>query len=113
MAVNWQWKDKMGEITCNREGVGKFKLSVYSGNCMCVMVYNYKEKGQKYYICHGFFNDETHLKKCLGLVDGCENIYKNEWVKWKLNTYFRDSLKLAKWLTKAGFKVELYYEEIK
>ena len=112
MSVNWLWKDKMGEITCNREGVGKYKLSVYSGNCMCVMVYHYKENGEKYYICHGFFNDEIHLKKCLGLVKGHEPI-DYEWVKWKLNTYFKDSLKLANLLTKAGYKVELYYEEIK
>lgn len=113
MSVNWLWKNKMGEITCNRKGVGNYKLSVYSGNCMCVMVYHYKENGEPYYTPHGFFNDAEHLKKCLGLVLGHENIYGNEWKKWKLNTYFKDSMTLAKLLTKAGYKVELYYKEIK
>lgn len=112
MSVNWLWKDKMGEISCQR-GERKYKLNVYSGNCMCVMVYHYTENGEPYYMCHGFFNDAEHLKKCLGLVQGHDNIYEKEWKKWKLNTYFKDSLTLAKLLTQAGYKVELYYKEIK
>jgi hypothetical protein len=42
-----------------------------------------------------------------------KNIYAEEWISWKLNTYFKDTFMLAKWLTKAGYPVELYYEEIK
>ena len=42
-----------------------------------------------------------------------KNIYAEEWISWKLNTYFKDTFTLAKWLTKAGYPVELYYEEIK
>ena len=41
------------------------------------------------------------------------NLFKDEWVKWRLNTYFKDSEKIAKCLKKAGYDVELYYEEIK
>lgn len=112
MAVNWLWKNKMGEISCQR-GETKYKLNVYSGNCLAVFVYHYTQNGEPYYTMHGFFNDAEHLKRCLGLVKDHDNIYGDEWKKWKLNTYFKDSLTLAKWLTKAGYKVELYYEEIK
>ena len=113
MAVTWQWKDKMGEITCNRNGVGKYKLSVYTGNCIAVFVYHYKEKGEKYYTCHGFFGDKAHMKRCLGLEKGCDNIYKDEWQKIKLNTHFKNSIVLAEAFAKAGYKVELYHQEIK
>ena len=66
---------------------------------------------------YNFFNDITHLKKCVGLMKDWKgelrNLFKDEWVKWRLNTYFKDTFSIAKVLTKAGYAVELYYEEIK
>ena len=116
MSVNWQWKKQMGTIKCNDRNQN-YTLNVYKGNCLCVMTYNYKQDGKKLYDFAGFFNDEEHLKICIGLKkdSGGEfyNLYKDTWKKWKLNTYYKESFTLAKWLTKAGFKVELYYKEIK
>ena len=40
-----------------------------------------------------------------------ENIYKNLWVKWKLNTYYKETFSIVKPLTQAGFTVELFYKE--
>lgn len=117
MSVNWLWKDKMGGIQWkNREGQA-FTVNVYKGNCLCVMIYEYTHEDKPLYDFFGFFNDDSHLKRCIGLMkdfDGNKkNIYADEWISWKLNTYYKDSFTLAKWLTKAGFPVELYYEEIK
>ena len=117
MSVNWLWKDKMGSIQWkNREGQA-FTVNVYKGNCLCVMIYEYTHEDKPLYDFFGFFNDDSHLKRCIGLMkdfDGNKkNIYADEWISWKLNTYYKDYFTLAKWLTKAGFPVELYYEEIK
>ena len=117
MSVNWLWKDKMGSIQWkNREGQA-FTVNVYKGNCLCVMIYEYTHEDKPLYDFFAFFTDESHLKKCIGLMkdyDGNKkNIYAEEWISWKLNTYFKDTFTLAKWLTKAGYPVELYYEEIK
>lgn len=117
MSVNWLWKDKMGSIQWKNPNGKSVTVNVYQGNCLCVMIYTYKKDGKEYYDFFGFFNDESHLKRCVGLAmdyDGTiKNIYKDEWAKWKLNTYYKESITLAKLLTKAGFKVELYYKEMK
>ena len=64
-----------------------------------------------------FFNDLNHLKRCLGLLkcwDGTtSNLFKNVILKVKLNTYFKDCIKMAELFAKGGIKVELYYKEIK
>lgn len=117
MSVNWSWKDKMGCIRWKALDEKTINVNVYEGNCLCVMIYNFKSNGKAVYDFWGFFNDECHLKKCIGLSKNYDgkiiNIYKDEWQKWKLNTYYKQSLNIAKLLTKAGFKVELYYKEIK
>jgi len=62
-------------------------------------------------------SNDTPLDKLIGLAkdyDGSlKNIYEGIWGKWKLNTYYKESLTLAKCLTKAGFIVELFYKEAK
>ena len=117
MSVNWLWKDKMGSIQWKNRMDEEFTVSVFKGNCLCVMIYEYKENEKDLYDFFGFFNDDSHLKKCIGLMKDYEgamkNIYENEWLSWKLNTYYKEAFTLAKWLTKAGYPVELYYEEIK
>lgn len=116
MSVNWLWKNKIGTIRWT-EGGKTFNVNVYQGNCLCVFTYNYVSNGRKVYDFCGFMNDEQHLKRCIGLAkdyDGSlKNIYEGIWGKWKLNTYYKESLTLAKWLTKAGFIVELFYKEAK
>lgn len=116
MSVNWLWKNQMGTIKWTENGK-KYKVNVYRGNCLCVFTYNYVSEGKKLYDFCGFMNNEEHLKRCIGLIKDNEgkfnNIYKDIWQKWKLNTFYKESFTLAKWLTKAGFTVELFYKEIK
>ncbi len=117
MSVNWSWKHKMGSIQWKNEDGKKITVNVYQGNCLCVMVRTYKKEGKELYSFYGFFDDTNHLKRCIGLSKNYDgtiyNIYKGEWLKWKLNTYYEQSFAIARQLVKAGFKVELYYKEIK
>ena len=116
MAFNWLWKDKLGTVELNKYGE-KLQVSVYEGNCLCVMIYHYELNGKPFYNLYNAFLDIETFKQVLGLKKNCEgnfrNEYKDEWLKWRLNTYCKTSLKLAKILTQAGIPVELYYEKIK
>ena len=116
MSVNWLWKDKMGSIQWKGRNGKKTTVNVYQGNCLCVMIHTYKSEGKELYDFCGFFNDEGHLKRCIGLAknyDGTtSNIYKDEWVQWRLNTYYKQSIAIAKLLVQAGFPVLLYYKEM-
>ena len=121
MAVNWYWKYKMGTLffrcklgnETNNEVV-KYKINIYGGNCLGALIHDYKDEETKkdMYQFYSFWNDEKHLKKCLGLVKGYDNLYKDV-VKVKLNTYYKDMCKIAPLFAKVGIKVELYYKEPK
>lgn len=118
MAVRWNWKEKMGEVQYKDPiEPKKHKIDIYDGNCLMVMIHNYKQENQKMYQFMGFMSDINHLKRCIGLeknYDGKkDNIYLGIWGKFKLNTYYKKTLTIAENLTKAGYKVELYYKEIK
>ena len=134
MSVNWSWKDKMGEIDLvqksHEDGTERhFTLNLYKANCICAILYEYKnEKGKDMYQFEGFFNDIHHLKRCIGLeasyeynyelkkrVKVVENLYNKEDSYWnliKLNIAYPYMLKMGELLAKAGFRVELYYKEV-
>lgn len=38
MALQWNWKDKMGKLTIRQKGK-KFNVNIYSGNALAVFVY--------------------------------------------------------------------------
>lgn len=83
MALNWRWDKKVGEATFRNSAGKTYKTSLYIGNAFLISLYRYKENGEKMYTMHGFFCDETHAKRCLGLVayDGYkENNYKGRLV---------------------------------
>ena len=113
MSVYWNWNNKLGSIECENGCI----LSVYQGNCLCVILKETLKKDEKHYQFNTFFSDISHLKKCIGLIkiNGAQkdNLFAHIWKKWKLNTYYKESLLLAKYLTQAGYPVELYYEEVK
>lgn len=130
MSLNWSWKYKMGEIVVEQShsipnGTGvestkdvmKFKVNLYHANCLCAGIYEYKdpESDKTLYQVYSFFLDVNHMKRCLGLTNNTYNLFdgKNgcdKWVKIKLNTYYKECMTMAPILTKAGFKVELYYK---
>ncbi len=109
MGITWSWKEKIGEIHCNDNNR---KINIYKGNCLCVLI---KETSDIQYDFYTFFSDEDHLKKCIGLKkvnNILTNLFKDEWESIYLNMYYSEGMKLAKWLLKAGFHVQVYYEVI-
>lgn len=114
MAVNWYWDRKMGVITIEQRG-NKHKINLYKANCLGALIYEYKDTETKknMYQFFGFWNNEEHLKRCLGLDKKYPDNIHTDFKKAKLNTYYKDSLIIAKNLVKAKIKVELYYKEPK
>lgn len=126
MSVNWSWKHKRGEIhyyaKCQKQ---HFKLNLYGGNMMFCILYVYKQMNQetnkleKWYNFITWFNDITHLKKCLSenqnffnklLVGHKNKIIRKFKLKINTNNDYEDNemLKVAKILVKYGYKVELF-----
>ena len=113
MALNWNWKKKMGVITIEQRGI-KHKVNLYKANCLGALIYEYKDQEQgNMYQFFGFWNDERHLQNCLGFNKKYGDNIHTDFKKAKLNTFFKDSLVIARNLVKANIKVELYYKEIK
>ena len=72
--LTWNWKNKIGtwtEVQKERE----FKFNIYKCNGLAVIIYEFKEDGKEKYNVHSFFTDLTHLKNCLGLNKGYDNIF--------------------------------------
>lgn len=116
MPVNWSWKRKIGTMYCKDENSNsKYKLNIYQANCLGAIIYEYKdeETKQDMYRFNHFWNCENHLKRCLGLCKDEDDIYEDWLIKIKLNTFFKDSIKIAKLFARKGYKVELYYKEVK
>lgn len=110
MSVSWLWKDKMGSVQWTEHGA-TCTVDIYDGNCLCVFIHRYICGDRKMYDFYGFINNLDHLKNCIGITKGQDNMYRDIWSNIKLNTYYKQSLKMAKWLTKAGFTVTLYYRK--
>jgi len=58
-----------------------------------------------------FASDKVHFERCL--KDKCYKDDRFYYTSWKLNTYYKESIDIAKLLTKYSFKVQLYYKEPK
>lgn len=125
MSVNWSWEHKKGYLMVeqkpNDEVTWKGKVNIYEANCLGALIYDYKDKETKkdMYNFWGFWNDEKHLKNCLGLTKNYDGKKENIYLGWErvtkvvLNTYYKDYTKIANNFVKSGIKVELYYEEPK
>lgn len=111
----------------NQEQI-RFKLNIYKANCVAAVVYEFKQKDEETGKIHNmynfwtFWNNLNHLKRCIGLIKDYNGNYSNlyngsvdsdKWVKLKLNAYYKEMLTVASLFAKAGYKVEIYYEEPK
>ena len=83
MSLNWQWKDKCGELETDQG-----TLTLYQGNAYLIMLNEFEERGQQYYSLYGFFDDKVHMKRCLGLLpkEGySDNLYDGHFKAIRLN----------------------------
>lgn len=77
--LNVSYKNKIGHFTQteNREdGVRKFRIDICHANCLCAMMYFYKNaEGENIAQVVSFFTDIKHVKRCI--KDGMFNHWSN------------------------------------
>lgn len=108
MALQWNWKDKMGKLTIRQKGK-KFNVNIYSGNALAIFICEYKQNDEEIYVLYDFFADKKH----------CDNIIKNgkrlfsddEVVSIELNLFYKSAQTLLKILVENGYEVRCYYKK--
>lgn len=127
MAVNWSWKHKVGEIHYyDKKQKQHFKLNLYTGNMMCCILYEYKEKDEKtnevkeMYNFITWFNDTAHARRCLkkdkdffkNLLIGKPKLRKIRLCIFDKNDRddysAKEMMRFARLLVEYGYKVEVY-----
>lgn len=123
MSVNWKWNEKVGEIDVLQKHPHcddvVLKYDIYNANCLGCFIYELSNEENEY-IFEGFFGDESHMKKCLGLMkcpDGsksnaCDfyegtdgNYYGHKWIEVRLDCNWINTPKWARNLMKAKMRV--------
>lgn len=113
MALQWDWQKKMGTLTIEQNQDGKkarFKINIYDGNCMAIMLSMRKKDGKDWYQLYSFFADEQH---CKNIFKEHKKLFWDKVVKIELNTAYKNAERLAKILVKCGYTVTIYNKEIK
>ena len=116
-----QPKYKDGKLVKDSRGLqlyNKYEIQIRRGNCLAVFIYAYKENGQWYHQLYNFFNDVEHIKNMmkdpnLADEDGMHHLFgrRDAVIEIRLNTYFKECLKMLPFLTKDGYEVVCYYEK--
>lgn len=109
MALQWNWKDKMGKLTI-RQKEKKYNVNIYSGNALAIFICEYKQNNQDEYVLYDFFADKKH---CDNIIKNRKRLLSNDVVSIELNLYYRSAQTLLKILVKNGYKVKCYYKETK
>ena len=99
----------LGELVI-RENNEKYKISIRRGNCLAVFIYAYKKDGKWWHQLWSFFNDVTHIKCMMTNRDGRVWDKDLDVIRVRLNAYYKESMTIAKYMAKSGYKTELYYE---
>ena len=118
--LTWNWNKRIGVIAIKDPLDNKRRsINIYKTNCLGALInewYDKQEKKRMYQVV-GFWNDEKHLKNQLGLTKEFkdDNYFKDtlNTIEIRLNTYYSDTMKVAKWFAKAKIKVVLFYQEPK
>ena len=111
--LNWYYKMRIGTIYVPISKRVIARVNIFGGNCLCVFTlwYTDEKTGKQMERLMSFFIDENHLKRYVKNgnkvlpVKSCSSIH--------LNTYYKESFTLAKYFTKEGHKVTMYYKEPK
>lgn len=110
--------ETLGVMTIRR-GKSCFKIQIRrGGNCLAVFIHVRKmvkgergyEKGMYMHSLYLFYNNEEHIKRC---IKEYGDMLDDEVVSVRLNTYYKESFVLARYMTRCGHKVTLYYQDPK
>lgn len=85
MALQWNWKDKMGKLTIRQKGK-KFNVNIYSGNALAIFICEYKQNDEERYVMYNFFADKKH---CDNIIKNDKRLFSDEVVSIELNLYYR------------------------
>ena len=120
MALRWNFNERCGELVTVTK-IGEEERTVehplYVGNAYLIALNEWDEGDRHMYSLYTFWCDEQHMKNCLGLAKGKENIYADDsdrWVKIRLSkTKCRHYRKIAAALKKAfkGLTIEVYEDK--
>lgn len=105
MSINWNWKDKIGELVIDNYGK-EYTINVYECNGLAVFIHEWEENEIEKYELYGFFADENHMKNCLGLTKGYENMYANTFKKITLKQC-KTTIKLLQAFVKAKWENDI------
>ena len=108
---------RIGGMTIRR-GNYKHNIQIRQGNCLAVFIHVHKmQEGERGYepdmywhSLYMFYNDESHLKSC---IKEFGDMFGDEILSIRLNTYYKESFVLARYMTRCGHRVTLYYKEPK
>lgn len=78
MALQWDWDEKIGEVTVEETFNGETRQiteKLYEGNAFLIFINEWEENEKRMYSLCNFFLDKIHAKNCLGLVAGKRNIF--------------------------------------
>ena len=107
MALQWNWKDKMGKLTIRQKGK-KYNVNIYSGNFLAVFVYEYTDGGKEMYSLYDFFADKKH---CDNIIKNHKRLFLDDVVSIELNLFYKSAQTLLKILVENGYKVRCYYKK--
>lgn len=51
MALQWNWKDKMGKLTIRQKGK-EYNVNIYSGNALAIFICEYKQNDEERYVMY-------------------------------------------------------------
>ena len=79
MSLNWNWKDKCGEVTYFENYPDSeprtYTVNLYEGNAYLIFIYEYEENGEGMYTLNNFWCDKTHMNRCLGIDKKYKSTY--------------------------------------
>ena len=107
MALQWNWKDKMGKLTIRQKGK-KYNVNIYSGNFLAVFVCEYTDGGNEMYSLYDFFADKKH---CDIIIKNHQRLFLDEVVSIELNLFYKSAQNLLKILVENGYEVSCYYKK--
>lgn len=117
MALQWDWKDKVGEAVVEQNG-SEYTVDLYQGNAYLIFINEYTEDGVDKYTLWSFWADKEHAKVCLGLKKGVDqsNIYtayESQIKTFRLSKKTRHLSEIVGLLVKAfdNINIEIYKED--
>ncbi|MBR2312004.1 MAG: hypothetical protein IKA46_01780 [Clostridia bacterium] len=106
MAINWNWKDKIGELAI-KQGDKHFTINVYKCNGLAIFIHEFtNDEGVEQYNVYNFFCDKEHFRRCAKSFN-----YADEWIELTLWEVPNDFWIILKDLVKRNVKINLIPKE--